>query len=122
MTADQSRFAKAIEPLVRAIGGAIIAADEVDEGDIVLAWDGEPAVGVRLDDLVSLDRLIAAVEEQLGAPLSDLDRADKQRAVRILDERGAFRLRRSIEDVGEAMGVSRITIYNYLSAIKKDDA
>lgn len=122
MTADQSRFAKAIEPLVRAIGGAIIAADEVDEGDIVLAWDGEPVVGVRLDDLVSLDRLIAAVEEQLGAPLSDLDRADKQRAVRILDERGAFRLRRSIEDVGEAMGVSRITIYNYLSAIKKDDA
>lgn len=122
MTADQSRFAKAIEPLVRAIGGAIIAADEVDEGDIVLAWDGEPVVGVRLDDLVSLDRLIAAVEEQLGAPLSDLDRADKQRAVRILDERGAFRLRRSIEDVGEAMGVSRITIYNYLSTIKKDDA
>lgn len=121
MTADQSRFAKAVEPLVRAIGGVIIAADEVAEGDIVLEWGGEPVVGVRLDDLVSLDRLIAAVEEQLGAPLRDLDRADKQRAVRILDERGAFRLRRSIEDVGEAMGVSRITIYNYLSAIKKDE-
>ena len=39
--------------------------------------------------------------------------------MRMLDDRGAFQLRKSIEDVGEAMGVSRITIYNYLSAIKE---
>jgi predicted transcriptional regulator YheO len=62
---------------------------------------------------------MANVEAQLGSSLSELDRADKQRAVRMLDERGAFQLRKSIEDVGEAMGVSRITIYNYLSAIKE---
>jgi predicted transcriptional regulator YheO len=42
----------------------------------------------------------------------------KQVAVRLLDEQGAFLLRKSIEYVADAMGVSRITIYNYLNAIK----
>ncbi len=118
MTSSERNLAKAIEPLINAIGAAVLSTDEIKKGDITLEWNGKPAIGVRLDEIVSLDRLIATVEQQLGSPLKDLDRADKQRAVRILDERGAFQLRRSIEDVGEAMGVSRITIYNYLSAIK----
>ena len=109
----------AIGPLVAAIGAVIVPADEIEEGDITLEWEGETAVGVRLEDVVSLDRLMANAEAQLGARLSELDRADKQRAVRMLDDWGAFQLRKSIEDVGEAMGVSRITIYNYLSAIKE---
>lgn len=108
----------AIQPLVDAIGAAMVPPDQATEGDVVLDWEGEPAIGVRLEDMVSLDRMIATVESQFGASLSELDRADKQRAVRMLDDRGAFQLRKSIEDVGEAMGVSRITIYNYLSAIK----
>ena len=108
----------AIQPLVDAIGAAMVPPDQAIEGDVVLDWEGEPAIGVRLEDMVSLERMIATVESQFGASLSELDRADKQRAVRMLDDRGAFQLRKSIEDVGEAMGVSRITIYNYLSAIK----
>ncbi|MCZ7534212.1 MAG: helix-turn-helix domain-containing protein [Acidimicrobiia bacterium] len=118
MTSSQRNLVKAIEPLIDAIGASIVSTDELEEGDITLDWNGKPVIGVRLDEIISLDRLIAAVEQQLGSPLRDLDRTDKQRAVRMLDERGAFQLRRSIEDVGEAMGVSRITIYNYLSAIK----
>ena len=42
----------------------------------------------------------------------------KQKAVKLLDDRGAFVLRRSVEDVADAFGVSRITIYNYLNAIR----
>ncbi len=114
-------LAEAIEPLVESIGGSIIPIAETEHGDITLRWEGEPALGVRLVKVVSLDRLIATVEQQLGAPLPDLDRANKQRAVRMLDERGAFKLRKSIEDVGAAMGVSRITIYNYLSATKESE-
>lgn len=113
-------LAGAIEPLLDALGATIVGIDEVTDGDITLYWDDEPAVGVRLSEIVSLDRLVATVEEQLGSPLAELDRAGKQQAVRILDQRGAFRLRKSIEDIGEAMGVSRITIYNYLNATKTD--
>jgi predicted transcriptional regulator YheO len=37
----------------------------------------------------------------------------------MLDQRGAFLLRKAVETVGEMMGVSRITIYNYLNAIQR---
>jgi predicted transcriptional regulator YheO len=63
--------------------------------------------------------MIGQVEQRLGAPLSELGREQKQAAVRILDQQGAFLLRRSIEEVADAMGVSRITIYNYLNAIRE---
>jgi predicted transcriptional regulator YheO len=59
------------------------------------------------------------VETTLGAPLPDLTREEKQAAVRMLDQQGAFLLRRSIDEVAGAMGVSRITIYNYLNAIRE---
>jgi hypothetical protein len=118
MTEPSHPFARAIKPLVDAVGAKEIAVSDAEDGDILLSWEGTPVVAVRLIDIVSLARLVAGVEEQLGSPLADLDRADKQRAVRLLEERGAFQLRKSIEDVGEAMGVSRITIYNYLSALK----
>ena len=40
-------------------------------------------------------------------------------ATRMLDQRGAFTLRRAVEDVADAMGVSRITVYNYLNALHR---
>jgi predicted transcriptional regulator YheO len=55
----------------------------------------------------------------MGQQLSDMNREQKQLAIRLLDERGAFTLRRAVEDVADAMGVSRITVYNYLNAIHR---
>ena len=63
--------------------------------------------------------LYQTVETELGGRLPDLGREDKQRAVRLLDDRGAFTLRRAVEQVADAMGVSRITVYNYLNAIHR---
>lgn len=68
----------------------------------------------------ALERLVAGIEAEFAAPLGELSRTDKQAAVRRLDESGAFLLKKSIEDVAERMGVSRITIYNYLNAIRAD--
>ncbi|HEY3469816.1 MAG TPA: helix-turn-helix domain-containing protein [Amycolatopsis sp.] len=68
---------------------------------------------VALND--ALDRLIADVERELGAKLGELDRAGKQRAVRLLRERGAFGLRKSVSSVADALGVTRFTVYNYLN-------
>jgi predicted transcriptional regulator YheO len=59
------------------------------------------------------------VEKELGAKLALLSRSEKQRAIRLLDERGAFILRRAVEDVADAMGVSRITVYNYLNSLHR---
>lgn len=63
----------------------------------------------------ALGRLIADIEAELGGRLAGLPRADKQRAVRLLDERGAFTLRRSVATVAQALGVTRFTVYNYLN-------
>ncbi|WP_158888940.1 helix-turn-helix domain-containing protein [Amycolatopsis anabasis] len=63
----------------------------------------------------ALERLIREVEAQLGARLAELDRPGKQRAVRLLEERGAFAIRKSVVTVAEALGVTRFTVYNYLN-------
>jgi hypothetical protein len=109
----------AVQPLADALGATIVARSRVASGDIPLEWDGELVGGLRLPDRsVGIAPLIADVERELGAPLADLSRESKQQAVRLLEERGAFALRKSIEDIADAMGVSRITIYNYLHAIR----
>ena len=90
--------------------------------DASLSWGSLETIiaAVRMPPLHgALDRLIDSVEAELGGPLPSLSRENKQRAVRLLDERGAFILRRAVEDVADAMGVSRITIYNYLNAIHR---
>jgi len=66
----------------------------------------------------ALDRIVADVEHDLGSTLTAMDRAQKQQAVQQLDERGAFLLRGSVDDVAETMGVSRVTLYAYLKAIE----
>ena len=111
---------EAIAPLVDAVGAILLPVAEIEPSDVPLEWDGEVVAGVRLAPLHgALDRLIEGVQGELGGPLPRLSREQKQLAVRLLDERGAFILRRAVEDVADAMGVSRITIYNYLNAIHK---
>jgi hypothetical protein len=107
----------ALEPVARALGADLVPPAAVSAGDIPLEWDGSLVGGLRLPGVHgTLDRMIGAVEAELGAPLADLSREDKQRAVHLLDERGAFQLRRSVEELADVLGVSRFTVYNYLNA------
>ena len=109
----------AIEPLLEAVGGRVVEPGELIQSDIPIRWDDAVVGGIRLGSLTdALDRMVDKIEADLGGELDELSRTDKQRAVRMLDEQGAFLLRKSIEDVAERMGVSRITIYNYLTSIR----
>lgn len=67
----------------------------------------------------ALDQMVRSAERDLGTNSNDWDRGQKQAVVRMLDERGAFLLRGAVDDIAKIMGVSRITIYNYLSAIEE---
>ena len=116
----QDLMIKAIEPLIVAIGATLIEADAIKPSDVPLEFDGVVVAGVRLPALHgALERMIDSVERELGAKLPDLSRTAKQRAIRLLDERGAFTLRRAVEDVADSMGVSRITVYNYLNSLHR---
>ena len=68
----------------------------------------------------ALPRMIRQVERELGGCLRDMSREEKQRAIHRLDERGAFALRKSVEDIADAMGVSRMTVYTYLETMQRN--
>ena len=120
MTFIQHPLLAAVQPILDAVGAQLITVDDARISDIALEWEGEIVAAVRLPRLHgALDRLIDQVEKELGATLPELSRNDKQLAVKLLDQRGAFILRRAVEDVADAMGVSRITVYNYLNALHR---
>ncbi len=117
---DQHPLVSTIQPLLDAIGATAVEPAAALPSDIPLETNGEIVATVRLPQLHgALDRMIESVETEIGGRLANMSREDKQRAVRLLDERGAFTLRRAVEDLADAMGVSRITVYNYLNAIHR---
>jgi hypothetical protein len=106
----------AVKPLVDAMGGEILRPEQASPDDVVLAWEGEEVLAVRLPQLSdSLDHILAALERRHGMPLAELDRKTKQQVVRALEARGAFSVRHGVETVATALGVSRFTVYNYLN-------
>ncbi len=132
MTAERAdvveALAEAVRPLLERTGAHLVPAGEARADDLALEWRGDPVLHVRFptpsgavgsegpgDLSDGLVRLIAEVEKELGGALAHLPRAGKQRAVRLLEERGAFEMRKSAETVAEALGVTRFTVYNYLN-------
>ncbi|MBB2892271.1 helix-turn-helix domain-containing protein [Flexivirga oryzae] len=113
-------FTEALRPLLDRVGAIVVEGDPQPD-DIPITWAGS-TIHVRVQDDRDLSdglaRLIQSVETELGSSLAELPRAGKQHAVRLLEERGAFEMRRSAETVAEAMGMSRFTIYNYLNRIR----
>ncbi|MFI1159496.1 helix-turn-helix domain-containing protein [Streptomyces sioyaensis] len=109
-------FVQAVKPLVDAMGGRLVAPDQAQGDDVVLTWEGEDRVAVRLPHLSeSLDHILVELQRRHGKPLAELDRKTKQSVVRILESRGAFSVRHGVETVATALGVSRFTVYNYLN-------
>ncbi len=116
----------AVAPLLARVEGRLVDPATMTDDDVPLVWDGDTVAGVRLgaaaptpevagEVVGDLARLLVDLATELGAPLHGLPRPEKQRAVRLLEERGAFAYRKSAETVAEALGVSRFTVYNYLN-------
>jgi len=125
--AGAAPFLDAIRPVLRRMGAVVVAPERMRDGDEPLEWDGRVVGGVRLPDpsgllVDAVPRLIAQVEAELGGRLDTLSREEKQAAAARLEQLGAFHLRNATEAVADALGVSRMTVYNYLSAVRKRDA
>ena len=112
---------EALGPIVDAFGISVLDPDEMVEADVPLMWDGRVVGGLRRPDLHgALARLLTSAEQELGVTRDHMTRTQKQQAVTLLNEWGAFTLRKSVEDVAEALNVSRFTIYNYLERAESD--
>ncbi|MGH8980403.1 MAG: helix-turn-helix domain-containing protein [Acidimicrobiales bacterium] len=119
---DAQSFLAALRPVARALGARVVPPERVGEGIVPLNWRGRVVGGLERpepsDMRDALGKLVDQVEQELGGPFATLSRVDKQRAVRLLDDRGAFALRNAVDEVADAMGVSRVTVYNYLNATR----
>lgn len=116
-------FLSALRQAVESLGASVIPVRSSRMGDEPVVWQGETVAYVRLNELHgALERAVASVEREIGSRLSEMDRSQKQAAVRRLDEHGAFLLRGAVEDVAGWMGVSKVTLYTYLNAIERANA
>lgn len=85
------------------------------------------SVGQDIDEVIknasnSEDMLETFFEDALkfvGTPITAMNKSDRIKLIRILDEKGTFTLKKSIPMVSEKLGISRYTIYNYLNEIKE---
>jgi len=123
---DAESFLAAVRPVARALGGRIVPPERIGATAVPLVWKGRLVGGLERSapsDLRNgLTSFVAEIEAELGGQLATLSRVDKQRAVRMLDERGAFAMRNAVDDVADAMGVSRVTVYNYLNATRSSSS
>ena len=119
---ETEAFLAAVRPAARSLGGRLVPPERMSASAVPLVWQGRVVAGVERPDPADLRNGLAAlvdqIEVELGAGLAELDRVGKQRAVRMLDERGAFAIRNAVDEVADAMGVSRVTVYNYLNATR----
>ena len=68
----------------------------------------------RKDVMSILSELIDNAATEIGIPAAAMDRQSRLRLVDFLDEKGAFLVKGSVDLVGQALGVSRFTVYNYI--------
>ena len=107
-------FAVAVEVDTAAVGRAARALASLADPEGRDAADTD-----HLGD--ALQRFLSAAESSIGVPIEEMSRSQKQQVVRYLDDRGAFLIKKAVEDVAGRLGVTRFTIYNYLDESNRSD-
>lgn len=67
-----------------------------------------------------LEYMLQSALAFVDKPLTVMDREDKQRFLKYLDDKGVFLISKSGERVCQYLGISKFTFYNYLDAIRKE--
>ncbi len=66
-----------------------------------------------------LDRLIIQSVRAVGKPAEEMNREDRLKFIRLLNDRGAFLIAKSGPRVCQYLGISKYTLYSYLDEVKK---
>jgi len=72
------------------------------------------------------DNVIEIVEDLINkmignSPVTNLKRKDKIELIQFMDKKGVFLIKGAIEKVAEKLNISKVTVYSYLDAIKKNE-
>ncbi len=99
----------------------ISAATTLDEFTKLEDSDAEPEeISRNVADL--LDELLMQSEKLIGKPPALMSKDEKVRAIKYLNDNGAFLVTKSGPKVCEFYGISTYTLYSYLDEIKSSDA
>ena len=79
----------------------------------------EPERIVNVNHL--LDELIEQSVALVGKPVAMMNKGDKMRALRFLDQSGAFLVTKSGDKVAKYFGISKYTLYSYIEASKRQE-
>jgi predicted transcriptional regulator YheO len=69
-----------------------------------------------------LNKMLERAIGLIGKPVTQMNKADRLRFVKILDEAGVFELRKATPAVANYLGVTRFSIHNYLNEIRNRPA
>lgn len=79
------------------------------EGDLYMSLSGKEQTNIEI--------LFQACLEVINKPIEQMKKADRFAMVKLLKEKGAFFMQRSVPYVAERLGISKYTVYNYLNQI-----
>lgn len=91
-------------------------------GEFMLPRDHEqtePQRIINVNDV--LDELIEQSVQQVGKPVALMNKDDKVKAIRFLNEAGAFLVTKSTDKVAKYFGISKYTLYSYIDANKQQE-
>lgn len=67
-----------------------------------------------------LQHLIQQGQELLGKPAAEMNKTERIEFIRFLDEKGAFLITKSSEQICELLGISKFTFYNSLETVRNE--
>lgn len=100
-----------------AVDGSIRSLMATDNTQLSSAKSEPQQIPLNVNGL--LDELIAQSIQLVGKPVAVMTKEDKVKAIRFLNNSGAFLITKSGDRVTEAFGISKFTLYSYLDAAKE---
>ena len=67
-----------------------------------------------------MEKLIIRSEELVGKPASIMNKDEKIKAIKFLNDSGVFLITKSGDKVSNHFGISKFTLYNYIDSKKED--
>ncbi|MFV0502377.1 MAG: transcriptional regulator [Lachnospirales bacterium] len=67
-----------------------------------------------------LENLIKRAQEQVGKLPSEMNKSERIEFIKYLDQKGAFLITKSGEQICELLGISKFTFYNYLDTSRDE--
>ena len=91
-------------------------------GELLSTRDKEQTEPERIINVNAvLDELIDQSVAMVGKPVALMNKEDKVRAIRFLNQSGAFLVTKSGDKVAKYFGISKYTLYSYIDANKDGD-